>query len=148
MANPFFSLVSIRKLRMSTLLVFNSETRNFSSWQGNRGVVRRRTLVRRTIRLEADATRRKRSVFRMETSIGAFLRHLQQKRESLFALRRVRLGILTINMVKTLTAGHGVRNWTEPGCRDCYCPAAIAAICAAVRGLRKPMPPVLALMAA
>jgi hypothetical protein len=31
-----------------TLPVSNSETRNFSSWQGNRGVVRRRTSVRRT----------------------------------------------------------------------------------------------------
>jgi len=30
------------------LLVFNSETRDFSSWQGNQGVARRRTQVRRT----------------------------------------------------------------------------------------------------
>jgi hypothetical protein len=31
-----------------TLLVSNSETRDFSSWQGNQGVARRRTSVRRT----------------------------------------------------------------------------------------------------
>jgi len=30
------------------LLVFNSETRDFSSWQGNQGIARRRTQVRRT----------------------------------------------------------------------------------------------------
>jgi hypothetical protein len=35
-----------------TLLVSNSETRDFSSWQGNRGVARRRTLVRRTSKPE------------------------------------------------------------------------------------------------
>jgi hypothetical protein len=35
-----------------TLLVSNSETRDFLSWLGNRGVVRRRTLVRRTSKPE------------------------------------------------------------------------------------------------
>jgi len=35
-----------------TLLVSNSETRDFSSWQGNRGVARRRTSVRRTSKPE------------------------------------------------------------------------------------------------
>jgi DNA-binding protein HU-beta len=35
-----------------TLLVSNSETRIFSSWQGNREVVRRRTSVRRTSKPE------------------------------------------------------------------------------------------------
>jgi len=30
------------------LVVFNSVTRDFSSWQGNQGGARRRTLVRRT----------------------------------------------------------------------------------------------------
>ena len=34
------------------LLVFNSETRDFSSWQGNQGVARRRTQVRRTSKPE------------------------------------------------------------------------------------------------
>jgi hypothetical protein len=34
------------------LLVFNSESRIFSSWQGNQGVARRRTSVRRTSKLE------------------------------------------------------------------------------------------------
>ena len=35
-----------------TLLVSNSETRDFPSWQGNRGVARGRTLVRRTSKPE------------------------------------------------------------------------------------------------
>ncbi|MGD0843021.1 MAG: hypothetical protein ABSA06_01450 [Geobacteraceae bacterium] len=35
-----------------TLLVSNSETRDFSSWQGNQGVARRRTSVRRTSKPE------------------------------------------------------------------------------------------------
>ena len=35
-----------------TLLVSNLGTRDFSSWQGNRGVARRRTSVRRTSKPE------------------------------------------------------------------------------------------------
>jgi hypothetical protein len=35
-----------------TLLVSNSETRDFSSWQGNQGIARRRTQVRRTSKPE------------------------------------------------------------------------------------------------
>jgi len=44
------SLVSIRKLRMDTNVVFDLETSNFSQGQGNQAFERRRSSLRRTIK--------------------------------------------------------------------------------------------------
>jgi len=63
-----FFLISFRSRTPDVkLLVFNSETRNFFSWQENQGVVRRRTQVRAQASPRIDAARAKKNRFRMRT---------------------------------------------------------------------------------